>query len=91
MKKQLALMALTLVSLGSLQLPALADPWFDRWDHNHDSRWDYNEFRAANHDYWKAHQEKVLADKELRRAYRHLDTDHNGYVTVQEVKTYHNW
>ena len=91
MKKQFALVALTLVSLGSLQLPALADPWFDKWDHDHDARWNYAEFKAANDAYWRAHHEKVLADRELRRAYAHLDRDHDGYVTVEDVRTYHHW
>jgi Ca2+-binding EF-hand superfamily protein len=91
MKKQLALVALSMIALGSLQLPALADPWFDRWDHDHDGKWDYNEFKAANRDYWRAHHEKVLADRELRAAYKHLDADHDGYVTVEDVKTYHHW
>jgi Ca2+-binding EF-hand superfamily protein len=91
MKKQLALMALTLISVGSLQMPALADAWFDTWDHNHDGKWDYNEFRGANQEYWKAHHEKVVADRELRNAYNRMDADHDGFVTVENVRTYHNW
>jgi Ca2+-binding EF-hand superfamily protein len=91
MKKQFALLVLTLISLGSLQLPALADPWFDHWDRDHDGRWNYNDFRAANRAYWAAHHEHVLADQALRRAYRELDHDHDGYVTVEDVRTYHHW
>jgi len=91
MKKQFALMALTLISLGSLQLPALADPWFDRWDRDHDGRWAYSDFQAANRAYWRAHHEKAIADAELRAAYRKLDADHDGFVTVEDVRTYHHW
>jgi Ca2+-binding EF-hand superfamily protein len=91
MKKQMALMALTLISLSSLQLPALADVWFDRYDHDHDGKWNYNEFKAANQAYWRAHHEKVLADRALRDEYKALDADHDGYVTVENVRTYHHW
>jgi hypothetical protein len=91
MKKQTALLALVVLSLGSVQ-SALADDdkWFSRHDRNHDGKWNYDEFRTAHNDYWKRHHdEKRWSNKEMREHWNSLN--HDGYVTTEHVRTLHHW
>jgi hypothetical protein len=99
MKKQifgLALAAITAVGFGAAQMPALADDFHDHWDRhdiNHDGRWDRNEFHTANVYYGKHHPEwhERYARHDSDRAFRRLDTDHHGYLTQENVRTYHHF
>lgn len=93
MKKQLALLALSFLTLGSLQMPALADDaWFHKWDHDHDGHWTYNEFERAHHDYWKHHRdEKRLTDAELRAEWDHRAAAHHDWVGADDVRDFHHW
>lgn len=86
--------AILALAFGALALPALADInlSFGRHDYNHDGRWSYNEFRDANVDYYHHHHGvQILGDRELRHEFRRLDRDNNGYVGVEEIRTYHDW
>jgi len=94
MKKQLAALILFTMALGTLQLPARADlnVTFGKHDRNHDGRWTYEEFNDANRNYYRQHHdEKVMSQRDLHREFKRLDKDNNGYLTKEEVQTYHNW
>ncbi|HEY9680546.1 MAG TPA: hypothetical protein V6C86_03045 [Oculatellaceae cyanobacterium] len=93
MKKQLALLALSFLTLGALQTPALADdPWFHKWDRDHDGHWTYNEFERAHHDYWKHHRdEKRLTDAELRAEWDRRAAAHHDWVGAEDVRDFHHW
>ena len=94
MKKQLLLAGLALCLIGTLASPANAkkEVWFERYDTNGDGLWDYNEFAAANEQYYVTHPNEVRITKtELRRDFDDFDTDHNGLVRVEEVRKFHTW
>jgi hypothetical protein len=91
MKKQIALFALAAVCLGTWQQPAFsAEVWFNNHDHNHDGRWNYNEYRNANQVYFRHHHdENRWSDHEMRHNWDGLN--HDGYVTQEQVRTIHHW
>lgn len=92
LKKQIALFALVSLSLGMLQLPSFADSdkWFSQYDHDHDGKWTYNDFRAAHMNYWKHHHdEKRWNNDEMQAHWKELN--HDGYVTTDQVRTLHHW
>jgi Ca2+-binding EF-hand superfamily protein len=92
MKKALALAGLLCLTLGSLQLPAQAQDWFDTYDVNHDHQWNYIEFRDAHHSWARHHPvERVLNDVELRSQFDTWDPNHRGYVVREDVQSYHPW
>jgi hypothetical protein len=92
MKKALALAGLMCLTLSSIQLPAQAHDWFDRYDTNHDHQWNYVEFSNAHHDWARRHRaERALTDVELHNQFNTWDTGHNGYVVRENVATFHNW
>ena len=93
MKKQFALIALGWFALGSLQTPALAnDPWFDKWDHNHDGHWNYVEFKRAHDDYWRHHRdEKRWNDAELRAEWDRRAAAHHEWVAAEDMRDFHHW
>jgi len=92
MKKQFALMATLWLVLANTQAPALADDWFDKYDHNHDHHWDYNEFRTAHNTYWKGHRdEKRMDDAELRSEFNRRAGDHHDWVDNEGVRDFHHW
>ena len=92
MKKAFGMLAASFVILGALQVPAMADPWFDRWDHNHDGHWTYNEFVRAHNDYWKHHRdEKRLNDAELRAEWDRRAAAHHEWVSAEDVRDFHHW
>ena len=93
MKRQFTLIAMAWLAVGSLQVPALADdPWFDKWDHNHDGHWNYNEFQKAHSDYWRHHRdEKRLTDSELRAEWNRRAAAHHEWVEANEVRDFHHW
>jgi Ca2+-binding EF-hand superfamily protein len=87
MKKGIFLTSLVALSLASIQGPALADHdgWFNKYDRDHDGRWNYDEFCA----YQKAHH-KHLSDREMREMYDRYDRDHDGYWRREEAHEYHH-
>ena len=94
MKRQFTLIATALLTLGSLQGPAIADePWFDKWDHNHDGHWDYNEFKRAHGNYWKHHKkdEHRLSEAELRTEWERRAAAHHTWVESKDVRDFHHW
>ena len=93
MKRQFALIALAVIALGALHGPAIAgDPWFDRYDHNRDGHWDYNEFKKAHNDYWKHHRdERRWNDAELRAEWDRRAGGHPGWVEPGNVRDFHHW
>jgi len=93
MKKLLTAAALLTVAMGAFQLPALAaDAWFDKYDHDHDGRWKYNDFVRAHHDWAKRHHDdKVITDRELKTRWHDLDKEHHGWVKADDVREFHHW
>lgn len=93
MKKQLILIAAAWLSFGSIIGPAQAnEPWFDKWDHNHDNRWNWNEFRQAHYDYWRHHRdERRMTDAELRAEFNRMAGEHHTWVGPDDVRTWHHW
>jgi hypothetical protein len=94
MKRQIAGSILFALALGMLQVPALADVnlSFGRHDYNHDGRWNYREFNDANRYYYQRHPDvQVVTGRHLRREFRRLDGDQDGYLYPQEVQTYRTW
>jgi hypothetical protein len=92
MKNALALAGLLCLTLSSVQLPALAQDWFDRYDVNHDHQWNYVEFSNAHHDWARHHRtERIINDIELRNQFNTWDPDNRGYVVRENVSTFHNW
>jgi hypothetical protein len=96
MKKQLTTLCLFAMAFGALQLPATAFDFgvsvFNKYDHNHDGRWNYRDFNDANRYYYQTHPQAVIINnRDLRRDFNRLDTDNDGYVNVEEVRTYHTW
>ena len=91
MKRQHALLSSMVLGIMAIS-PALADGWYEHHDHDHDGRWNYNEFRAANNN-WYAHHagEHRYNDRELRNQFNHYDADHDGFVTREQVQTFHTW
>jgi len=93
MRTQSAIATLLLcANLSLVALPAAFadDVWFTKYDHNHDGRWDYNEFRKAHHDWARHHRaEKALTDAELRAQWDHYN--HDGWVRADDVRTWHAW
>ncbi len=93
MKKVFLAAMMAIASLSSVQLSAHADEqWFDRYDHDHDSHWNYNEFRKAHYDWYKHHHsEQRISDPELRHQFDGMAAGHPGWVEREQVRTYHNW
>ena len=91
MKKQFSL--LTALALGlMLVTPALADSWYEHHDADHDGRWNYNEFRDAHNNWYNGHhQGRVYNDHDLQRQFNNRDRDRDGYVSRQEVQSFHHW
>jgi hypothetical protein len=93
MKKQLALVAAICLGLGSLAGPARADdPWFNKWDRDHDGHWTYGEFKKAHSDWWRHHKdERRMTDAELRAEFDRMAASHHGWVAPDDVRTWHHW
>ncbi len=93
MKKQLALLASLWLAFGSMTGPALADdPWFNKWDHNHDNHWNYNEFRSAYYNWCRHHHdEKRLSDRELQAEFDRMAASHRTWVAPDDVRTWRHW
>jgi hypothetical protein len=94
MKRQLAALFLFALAFGALQLPAQAgvNVSFGRHDYNNDGRWDRREFYDANRYYYQRHPSvQVISRRDLNRDYDRLDTNHDGYLSRQEVRTYRTW
>ena len=91
MKKPIAALCLIALTLGVVQLPAHAQfiSVFNHNDRDHDGRWNRQEFYNANNNYYHHHHNVVVLDN--GREFDRLDHDHDGYVTREEVKSYHNW
>ncbi len=91
MKKNLALL-IVLVTSASLQLPAMADdaPWFTHWDSNHDGKWNWRNFEAANHRWYMQHPGVMhMSEAELRRRFYELDRDHDHLLSCDDVHDFH--
>ena len=93
MKKLLALGSLICVTLGSIQMAALADgDWFDKQDQKHSGKWDYKAFKKAEHDWAKNHHEyQKMREKEMKAKFKELDRDHDGYLHREDVREWHQW
>lgn len=92
MKKQFAFLATLFVLLANAQAPAMAEPWFDQYDHNHDQHWTWDEFRAAHNNYWKMHRdEKRMTDAELRAEFDRRAAEHHGWVDMEGARDFHHW
>ena len=97
MKKEIALMAITALTLAVIQPPCLADDhdhdrndWFARHDRDHDNKWNYREFHTANQYYWHHHHdEHPWKSTEYKTKWNTLHE--NGYVTREKVKELHHW
>jgi hypothetical protein len=86
------LVLLALIACSITTLPSFAGDWYDKYDKNHDGRWDYKEFRRAHNEYWKRHQdESPLRDEELRAEFGRRAYNPNGFVHRSGVKDFHNW
>lgn len=90
MKRQFALLSSLLLGLVVIS-PALADGWYEHHDHNGDGKWNYSEFRQAHNNWYRDHHDKHYGNRELRDQFNRFDTDHHGYVTREQVRTFHNW
>lgn len=91
MKRQFSLLASLVLGLVMIS-PALADNWYEGHDRDHDGRWNYNEFKDAHNNWYNAHHEgRVYNDRDLQHQFRHYDHDHDGYVSRQEIQTFHHW
>ncbi len=89
MKKfALALMLLVLCVQQSGNA-AFARDWFDRWDHNHDGRWNHNEFIAAQ-TYW-ARNHRGYPASGWGQAFGRYDHNHDHYWNRHEALRYHHW
>jgi len=87
--KKLVLAALI---AGLLAQPAvLAGDWFDKYDHNHDHSWDWNEYYKARRDWEREHREKALSEEELRAEYERYDLDHNHRMGREEARGVGRW
>jgi Ca2+-binding EF-hand superfamily protein len=52
----------------------------------------YPEFVEAQDHWVKVHPKEVtITRKELRRQFDDLDTDHDGYVKIEQIRTFHDW
>jgi len=94
MKRLLTPLLLFTLAFGCAQLPALADfnLNYGDGDRNHDNRWNYNEFQHANHYYYEHHHgARVSTDSELRHNFDKLDRNRDGYINVDEARSYRNW
>jgi len=92
MKKQLAALCLLTLAFGTFQMPARADFSLDfgRHDRNRDGRWSYREFNDANNYYYR-HHPGVTVRLNTRRDFDRLDRNGDGYLNMDEVRTYRNW
>jgi hypothetical protein len=68
---------------------AIAGDWFNRWDHNHDGRWDRHEFYAAQRAWSRNHAGYPYAG--WGPAFGRYDHDHNHYWDRHEAWRYHHW
>lgn len=92
MKKSLASTATILVAMVSSTAPASAQPWFDRWDRNHDHHWSYAEFRRAHYDYWAHHRaERHWKEAELRAEFNRRAAAHREWVDAHDMQDFHHW
>lgn len=90
-KLQHAALLLSL-SLSAMALPVMAEPWFDRYDHNHDGKWTYDDFSRAHREYVKKHhEEKRMSERALKEQWNKLDKDHHGWVREEQVRSFHHW
>ena len=93
MKKQITLLMAAAIALGAFQSAALADdPWFNKWDHDHDGHWTWKEFRDAHHNWYRHHKgERRYSDAELRREFDRMAASHPGWVAPNDVRGWHQW
>jgi hypothetical protein len=90
MKKTLALACLAVLAIGTAA--QADDDWFNKYDHNHDGHWSYNEFKRAHSDYWRNHRdEKRMSEAELRAQFNNWEAQHKGWVERDQVREFHHW
>jgi len=90
MQKAITGISLLAIACLSLQIPAQAYPWFDRWDANRDGYWNWNEYRAAQMD-WCRHHHIRCDEARLRAEFGQLDHDRDGRVLPAEAMGLHSW
>jgi len=93
MNKRILFAGLVSLSILGVQGAALADhdDWHHRYDHDHDGKWDYNDFEKAQRDWERDHHRKELSEIELRNAYARYDRDHDGFWAPNEARKFHPW
>jgi len=93
MKKQILLTGIALLSLTSIQVPALADyhDWHRKYDVDNDGRWKYEEYQQGQRAWEAEHKRHPMSDKQLRDYYKKLDKDHDGYLSAEEMRRAHHW
>jgi hypothetical protein len=91
MNKSFAIGAVLCLAISSIQLPATADEvWFTNYS-TVPNYWTYSNFVNAERAYETAHRINRIEDKMLRQQFDALDADHDGKVTIEQVRTYHTW
>jgi hypothetical protein len=91
MKRRLTLLSAIFLALGATVQPSLAhDPWFDRWDHDHNGAWNYSEYAAAQRDWAYRHHYNPWAEARMRAEFSHWDRDHNRALRAEEAAAWHS-
>jgi hypothetical protein len=81
----ISLLALTCIGL---QIPALADPWFDNYDRDHSGYWNWEEYRAAQMDYCRHHHMRC-DEARMRDEWAHMA--HNDRAYPADAQGLHPW
>ena len=92
MRKQISVLCLTVLGSVAIQGPSFADKetWFHKWDANKDGKWSWQEFRRANHEWYKINNGVVQDnDKELYHRFKELDKSNDKFVTPDELVGFH--
>jgi hypothetical protein len=88
--KKFALAMMLLLLCGQLSgNAAFANDWFNRWDHNHDGRWDRNEFYAAQRNWARDHHGYPAPG--WGPNFAAYDHNHDHYWDRREAWRYHHW
>jgi hypothetical protein len=83
---------LAVISCLTQPLAVFASDWFDRWDHNQDHHWSWQEYYAARRAWEREHrEERRLSEAELRAEYAGLDGNHDHRLEREEAKAWGRW
>ena len=87
--KKLTIIALVLFCGLMSGSAAFAYDWFNRWDANHDGRWNRNEFYNAQR-YW-GHNHGGYPVAGWGPSFVQFDHNHDRYWDRREAWRYHHW